>query len=145
MNDNRSLPASELFATNLLKTTASIELQLTDGMGILLTRSGATQQLVGMVTEFTRPLLRLLAEIEREVVLFASKEKITGMLATSISESQNASLANWVDIFSQLADTPQQLRAARDFREYVDVMIRGKKPTNKEQEKEPRKDKDHER
>ena len=98
-----------------------------------------------MVTEFTRPLLLLLAEIEKEVVLFASKEKITGLLATVISDSQNASLAHWVDIFSQLANTPQQLRAARDFREYVDVMIRGKEPTNKEQGKEPRKDKNQER
>jgi hypothetical protein len=74
MNDNRSLPASDLLVTNLLKTTASIEAHLTTGMNAFLMKSGATQQFVEVMTEFIRPLLQIVAEMEKEVIRFARNE-----------------------------------------------------------------------
>lgn len=135
MNDNRSPPEAEVLVTKLLRATACIEAHLTDGLNAYLAKAGTTPQFAAMTAEFVKPLLHLLAEVEKDVIQFAH-HWTASLAAPEVTETQVSSLESWADAIARLANTPQQMKAACGLKGCIQDMIRGKE-VNRERRHEP--------
>jgi hypothetical protein len=128
MNENPTTDAREQMIGSFLSKAVVCEEQLKKGLPAMLEKSGITPKFQQAIQEFLKPLIDILGAMEREFIQQMRKEQITDLLEASVRGSQTSSFEAWADIFSRLSNTPQQMKAANDFKAYVNEMIKGKEP-----------------
>ena len=138
MTDN---PHDKMMGSILAKTI-TCEQFLKKALPEFLERSGCTPKYREEIQTFLKPVLGILDAMESEVIQYTRLQQITALVDASVSQSQIASLQNFADMFTELANSPQAMKAAASFRIYLKEMIKDKEPVKG---KEPVKTKDHER
>jgi hypothetical protein len=106
-NDNKAPPPSEKLIGSTLTNVAVIDEHLRTGLQAMLKANGVPDVVRDAVAEFVQPAIAILERMEKEVIDYARTSPNTSTLELFSSE------------FERQARTPDQVRLAAHFREYV--------------------------
>jgi hypothetical protein len=144
MNDNGAPPAHDRLIGRVLADTVVVEEHLTKGLPAMLSASGIVPEFQEAVQTFIAPVIKILADLESDVIQYTREQRTEELLMADTLDGTMTQLEAWADTFGRLANSPQQLRAAAGFREFVeeftgrgkDMPEIGKEPKGKDFERD---------
>jgi hypothetical protein len=149
MNDNR--PAREKVLAEILSARVVIEEHFTKGLRSMLWANDVPRPVLDAIESFARPALDRLRSAEDTVIAFARELSPRELLLTSppeglVVDAFSAVLTSFGEQFTQVANTPDQMKLAANFNDFVTEITSAMRGREAEMGKESKaKDKNLER
>ena len=133
MNDNPKPDPREKLVGSILAKTVVCEEHI-KGVPRFLEKSGCSPKFQEDVQAFLKPVVAILSEMEKEVIEYTRGQRISELLSADNYEGMATQLEAWSDSFTRMANSPQQMKAAKGFREFVEETVKGKDTPEKGKE-----------